>query len=69
MQTLFKTQNPCEEMSGVCVLILSCVCVCGPPLVLQAFLRLSRQGEALHEDLSVQSTDGQKVRLLRIDKV
>lgn len=34
---------------------------------LQAFLWLPRQGEALYEDLSVQSSDGQKVKLLWID--
>ena len=36
-------------------------------VLLQAFLWLPRQREALHEDLSVQSSDGQKVRLLPID--
>lgn len=33
-------------------------------VVLQAFLWLPRQGEALYEDISIQSSDGQKVRLL-----
>lgn len=39
----------------------------GPLFVFQAFLWLPREGEALYEDLSVQSSDGQKVRLRQID--